>query len=67
MRLIHDEAVPRLIAWLDAGQADLEIALIDAAREWLRVGGGFERSFGRESPEEESCSDRDRSVRWPGN
>jgi hypothetical protein len=56
MRRIHDEALPRLLALLDAGSADLEIALIDAASEWLRVGGGFERSFGRVSPEEEKAA-----------
>lgn len=56
MRRICDDAVPRLIALLDAGYSDLEIALIDAAREWLRVGSGFERSFGREPPKEEMAA-----------
>lgn len=56
MPRIHDEAVPRLLSLLDAGYVDIELALIDAAWEWLRVGGGFERSLGRVSPEAEKSA-----------
>jgi len=59
MRRIHDDAVPRVVALLDGGHTELEIALIDAAEEWLRVGGGFERAFGRESPEGERSAAND--------
>jgi hypothetical protein len=56
MHRVHQEALPRLFTLLDTGNSELEMALIDAASDWLGVGGGFERSFGRVPPEEEKSA-----------
>jgi hypothetical protein len=56
MRRVHDEVLPRAEKFLGAGFRQVAFSLIDAGWDWMRVGGGFERSFGRQSSDEEKLT-----------
>jgi hypothetical protein len=50
IRLISQELWPELEPLLSPQRPVLAVAAVDAAPEWLRIGGGYDRPFGQDHP-----------------
>jgi len=52
IRRISQEIWPQLELLLNRQRPVLAVAAVDAAAEWLRIGGGYDRPFGQDHPQD---------------